>query len=238
MDREEAESIASRSGWLSKQPAAFRRRVIDAMELRRHAARSLIYDVGDPPSEVYGLVEGELAVLSVSDSRGPTTLHVARPVWWVGEAAVISDTPRRVALVARKESWILHLDRSAIERFAARDSEVWRRFAQITVGHLDHALSVIAGLATGDSRARVARALCRLADLHSKTTASWAVVSVSQQELGEMTRLTRNAIGSILTDLEQAGLVIRRYRRLEIPNLAALLCAANDADSDLPGAAV
>jgi CRP-like cAMP-binding protein len=120
---------------------------------------------------------------------------------------------------------------------AAEDASVWRTIAQITVSHLDTAMSLVAGLSTGDGRARVAMALHRLASLDGVTGTNSAVVSVSQQELGAMTRLSRNAIRPVIAELEKAGLAIPRYRRIVIPDLAALARFAAAASPDRTGAA-
>ncbi len=105
-----------------------------------------------------------------------------------------------------------------------------RRLAQITVSHLDHALSVVASLSTTDARVRVALALRRLAALTEGTPPS-AVIHLSQEELCELVRLTRNALRPVLVDLEKRGLIVRSYRRLEIPDVPALVRYAHD----LPG---
>jgi len=62
----------------------------------------------------------------------------------------------------------------------------------------------------------------RLADLDSSLGTGPAMVRVSQDELGEMTRLTRNAVARILLDLEAAGLLQPCYGRLEIKHIGAL----------------
>jgi CRP/FNR family cyclic AMP-dependent transcriptional regulator len=231
MDRDDAESMACGTGWLSLQPGEFQRRLLTVADCCHVPPGTHIYEIGDPPDSVFALVDGELSILRPSDDFTLQLVHVARPVWWVGEAAVITNTPRRATLVARQESVVLRVSRAAIEQMAAEQPDVWRRIAQITVSHLDTALSLITGLSTGDARSRVALALHRLASLDHETGTNSAVVSVSQQELGAMTRLSRNAVGPIILELETAGLVVHRYRRIEILDIAALARFATDANS-------
>jgi CRP-like cAMP-binding protein len=222
MQLEDAKRIVLRSGWLSRQPPGFQASVIEAAELGFFPAGTDVYSLGDAPHDLWGLVKGALVVLIAPEAVAPTLVHIATPGWWVGDTALINNTPRRVGLTAREDTWMLRLSIRSIERLAAGDPEVWRRIAQITVGHLDHALSIVAGLTLRDSHARVAMTIRRLADLDGTLGGGPATVRVSQDELGEMTRLSRNAVARILGDLETEGLLHRRYGRVEIADIGAL----------------
>ena len=225
-----------RVGWLSRQPTDFQTRVMEAAELAFFTAGTDVYSLGDAPRDLWGLVKGELSVLIAPEAVAPTLVHVATPGWWVGDTALINNTPRRVGLTAREDTWMLRLSIRAIDQLASEDQQVWRRIAQITVGHLDHALSVISGLTLRDSHARVAMTIRRLADLDGSLGSGPAIVRVSQDELGEMTRLTRNAVARILVDLQALGLLRRRYGRLEIKDIGALRSYAKTRTKKAEGA--
>lgn len=156
------------------------------------------------------------------EASAPFLVHVAKPGWWVGDTALISETPRRAELMTREESWLLRLSKQSIYQLAKTDPETWRRLALNSIGHLDHALSIIAGLTDRDSRARVAIALRRLANISDKNSPRSATLNVSHAELGEMVHLTRNALAPILKELESLGLISQRYRAIEIPDISAL----------------
>jgi CRP-like cAMP-binding protein len=156
------------------------------------------------------------------EASAPFLVHVAKPGWWVGDTALISETPRRAELMTREKSWLLRLSKQSIDQLAKTDPETWRRLALISIGHLDHALSIIAGLTDRDSRARVAIALRRLASISDKNPARSATLNVSHAELGEMVHLTRNALAPILKEFESLGLISQRYRAIEIPDISAL----------------
>ncbi len=140
-----------RSGWLSSQPRAFQDQVLELTELRHFAAGATIYNIGDVALDIWGLVEGELSVFMAPEASAPFLVHVAKPGWWVGDTALISETPRRAELMTREESWLLRLSSQSIYQLAKTDPETWRRLALISIGHLDHALSIIAGLTDRDS---------------------------------------------------------------------------------------
>lgn len=135
---------------------------------------------------------------------------------------MLTDTPRRAEVAARRSSVLVRVSRAALDRLAAEDPDCWRRVAQLTVAHLDHALSTIAGLSTPDSRTRVAMALRRVIDPHRQGTNQSVSLALSQDALGEIADLNRNVVAAALRDLEATGVVIRRYRRIEIPDIASL----------------
>jgi CRP-like cAMP-binding protein len=218
----EAGSILCRHGWLSWQPATFQRCWLARGELRHHPAGTLLHAEGEPPGDLCGLVQGDLAVTYSPKSGSSLLLHIARPGWWAGDAAAVSGGPRRASLATRSDSWVMHVGLPAIQAMAAEDPEVWRRVAQISIGHLDHAMSIIASLTVGDAPSRLASALCQLVDLDCHRAAGSVELQVSQKELGTLARISRNAIAPMLLKFERAGLIRRRYRRVEVIDVGAL----------------
>jgi CRP/FNR family cyclic AMP-dependent transcriptional regulator len=220
--RKEANLIMRGTGWLSRQPRAFQDRLLARAELSRYPADTTIYNLGDRAEAMWGLVEGELTVLMAPEAASPHLVHVAQPGFWVGDTALITETPTRAGLIARRECWMLRLTKKSIDQLANLDAQTWRRIAQNSIGHLDYALSVIAGLTNRDTRARVAMMVRRLANTANEYSLGQKTIRVSHEELGEMVNLTRNALAPILKELEAQGLIRRRYRAIDIPDIATL----------------
>jgi CRP-like cAMP-binding protein len=222
MHQQTAGSIMRRTGWLSRQPRAFQDKLLSLSELRHYSADTTIYNLGDRALDMWGLVEGELSVLMAPEVTTPHLVHVAQPGWWVGDTALITETPRRAGLIARQECWLLRLTKQSIDQLAKVDSQTWRRIAQNSIAHLDHTLSIIAALTSRDTLVRVAIMLQRLANPDGELTSGQARIHVSHEELGEMAHLTRNSLAPVLKELESLGLIRLRYRTIEIPDIVAL----------------
>ena len=97
MDKAEAAAIVTAQGWLSRRPAAFRDAVIARCRLRQFAAGEALYNPGDPPSGMFGLVSGRLL------TRVPPAdvlVNSEQPGYWIGEATAFQRAPRWVTLVA------------------------------------------------------------------------------------------------------------------------------------------
>lgn len=227
MLRNDAETIARQRGWLSRQPCAFQDQILEVAELKHYQAGTSVYMLGDPPDYIWGLVGGEVSVLLAPESGSPILAHIAKPVFWAGESAVINEGPRHAQLIARRDSWTLRVNNDAIERMTAKDPKVWKRIGQITVGHLFHAFSVITGLLQRDPNARVSLTLRRLADLNHDGAGS-VILNLSQDELGEMANLTRPVIARTLAALEKLGLIRHGYREIEIVDIAVFTRYVDD----------
>ena len=215
MPRAESEAVLSRVGWLAAQSPDFRERVLEACDFRRIPAGTAIYALGDAPGGLYGLAAGLVDVLIAPGPFTPMLAHIAMPGWWVGEAALVTQTRRRAELTARTEVDLMHIPDSRIEGIAADDPSTWRRLAELTVHHLDMALSLAGCLASRDLRLRLLVTLHRLV-AHAAHANRVIELPVSQRELGELTALSRNKIGRLLAQLEAEKLVSHRYGRLVV----------------------
>ncbi|MBJ3777366.1 Crp/Fnr family transcriptional regulator [Acuticoccus mangrovi] len=201
--------VASEIGWLSEQPAPFRELVLDRCELRKMPVGQRLYSLGDPPGGIYGMVEGFADVLLASGPFPPQLVYIARAGWWVGEAAAVTASERRVEVRARTNVEILHLPARELQVIETLDTRTWRYFARLTVSHMDNALMLASTLVRGDVRSKIINTLIRLAG-PIRTIDAETFVPCTQHELGEIAGLSRNSVGPCLKRLERDGLVSRR----------------------------
>ena len=214
---DESEAVLSRVGWLAAQSPDFRERVLEACDFRRIPAGTAIYALGDAPGGLYGLAAGLVDVLIAPGPFTPMLAHIAMPGWWVGEAALVTQTRRRAELTARTEVDLMHIPDSRIEGIAADDPSTWRRLGRADRRRLFEMALSLAGclLASRDLRLRLLVTLHRLV-AHAAHANRVIELPVSQRELGELTALSRNKIGRLLAQLEAEKLVSHRYGRLVV----------------------
>jgi CRP-like cAMP-binding protein len=208
MDRQAAEKIMTSTGWLSRQPADFQREVLGRSLLRRHPAGRILYGIDDEGSGVFGLVDGALEV-QLPNGQLAT---VGSPGYWIGEAAAFRRAPRRAALVAKSEVWFFYLPLAEFEAVTANPDHC-RRFAQLTIEHLEDALRVIASLMPNDVVARVSgRLLC----LSIAQTGAGGEMTVTQSDLASMCGLSRQSVNKALRRLIEEGAVSARYGKVTV----------------------
>jgi CRP/FNR family transcriptional regulator, cyclic AMP receptor protein len=214
----EAHEIVLNTGWLSLTPSAFQRSILDRCQLQTFSTGAAIYALGDPPGGMFGLVSGGLGITIAPNEIGPYFAHYARPGTWFGEAAAITGQPRRIGLMATRETELLHLPLHAIHDLVGKDPAAWRLFALVAIGHLDVAIGACDDLMIRDHRRRFIAVLLRLAGSRLPTPhgASHVDVDVSQEDLAVLANIARTTAGALLRQLEADGHVKLSYRRIRI----------------------
>jgi CRP/FNR family cyclic AMP-dependent transcriptional regulator len=224
-----AHKIVQRRGWLSFTPRSFQRDLLDRCRLQRFKSGETIYHVGDPPGGMFGLVAGGLSVSIAPGEHGPYFAHFAQPGTWFGEAAAITGQPRRVGLSVTRDTVLLHLPLQEIHEIAGQNSEAWRLFALVTIGHLDSAIGASDDLMIRDHVKRCIAVLLRLGGCRrdSPSDSSSVEIDVSQEEIAVLSNIARTTASAILRKLEAQGCLEQSYRRIRIltPDaLRAMLC--------------
>ena len=224
-----AQKIAVENGWLSFTPPSFQQAVLQRCLLQRYKAGQAIYNLGDPPGGMFGLVSGAVGVSVAPGERGPYLAHLALPGTWFGEAAAMTRQPRRVGLTATRKAALLHLPLSKVDEIVDHDPAAWRMFALVTLGHLDTAMGACDDLMQRDHVARCVAVLLRLAGCRraSATPSPVSEIDLSQDGIATLANVARATAGAVLRNLENEGHIERAYRRIRIlaPDaLRAMLC--------------
>src|SRR5690349_1519424 len=85
VDRERAGKVLTGVGWLSRQPKAFQKLVLERTMLERFEAGEWLYRFGDPLGGLYGVVTGAATITTGPAVETPRLLHVGLPGHWSGE---------------------------------------------------------------------------------------------------------------------------------------------------------
>lgn len=218
MDQSAAHKIVASQGWLSEMPASFRRAVLERCLLKQFEAGEPIFSIGDAPGGMFGMVAGSIGVSIAPRGQGPYTAHFAAPGSWFGEVSAFTHQPRRVGLIATRDTELLHLPLRAIDEIVRRNPSAWRLFAVITIGYLDLAMGAADDLMMRNHVKRLVAVLLRLGDCRyvSPTDRGPIEVDVNHEDLAHMANVARTTAGSTLRKLEKDGLVALSYRRVSI----------------------
>ena len=111
-----------------------------------------------------------------------------------------------------------------MDRLAAEDPEWIRRFGVMLLGNTNLALRAIDDLLIADPSRRLAAVFARC--VGAETDAG--TLSISQTELGELSRVSRKLVNRFLGDFEQRGWLQRGYNRIDLINGAALAAYAHE----------
>jgi CRP-like cAMP-binding protein len=208
MDREAAAKFMAATGWLGRQPEDFRTEVLRRSLYRRHGAGKVLYDIGDPPGGVFGLVAGTIEMQLPNGHIGT----VATPGFWVGEASAFRRETKRVALVAKSPVSVFYLPLIEFERLITNPDHC-RCFAILTIEHLENALRVVASLMPNDAVARVAS---RLQSLMIADSRGGRDLTVTQGDLASMCGLSRQTVNRALRRLADLGAIAAHYGTVSV----------------------
>jgi len=223
-----AKQVMLRHGWLSGMPRAFQQRVIGQCQYARFKPGEQIYNVGDPPGGMFGFVSGGVVVEIAPAERGPYVANLMLPGQWFGEISALSGQNRRVGMKATRETEVLYLPLASIKSILAEDSEAWRRFYLITVGHFDTAVALSDDLMRRGHVDRFVATLLHLSGERAATSVNESTdIDVRQEELASIANVARTTAGKILRDLQQAGHIELSYRRIRLLEPDALRAMLN-----------
>lgn len=215
MDKAAAARIVGVTGWLSRQPEAFRAEVTRRSHLRRFEAGEALYHAGDPPGGVFGLAEGALTITLPSGQ----VASVKRAGFWIGETSAMRRENRLVTVAASIRSHALYLPLAEFERMVA-DAVYCRLFATMSMEHLDEALAIIGHLMVADTTARVAGRILTLAEVQGVPDGE--AMQVTQGDLAQMCGVSRQTVNRVLATLAERRVVTARYGAITILNRARL----------------
>lgn len=139
-----------------------------------------------------------------------------------GELAVFASSPRAVDAVAEGDVTARWIDAARFERALSDNPLALRGLVGALSAQLQETLNLLAGLGAGSGHTRIAATLVNLA----RQLPTGSMIAISQQDLGELTGLTRVTVNKSLKRLEEAGAIRRHYARLELLNFDALSQAA------------
>lgn len=213
-------------GWLYLQSEKVQAAILNACVTTELERGESAMHLGDEKGGLYGLIDGWLDVLISPGALEPTLVHVATTGWWFGDSALLTQSPKRGAHVARRPCRIAHLPAEAADRLNCEGLDIWRRIAFISVGVIDHTFLVLAANRCHNPLDRARQMLRILLGEGLPFGAGAAleppVLPVSQAEFAEIANLSRNAAGDALRDLAQTGVIRLGYREIEILDLKSL----------------
>jgi CRP-like cAMP-binding protein len=218
------ESLFAAHGWLSEQPAGFRRQLLAMARPLSVARGDWVFAINDPPGGIYGLISGGIGI----EGGGPFHLlrlgHVLRAGSWFGHHPILVPGARRTqGMRAMEDSDLLYVPLAPLEALVRTDPVAARSIGSMADGGSLLATRIISDLLIPDAGQRIAAVLLRV------TAAEEGVEPhhpdgflMTQAELGEMANLSRPHVNQVLGELERRGWITKHYQRLRILDVAAL----------------
>ncbi|MDX3851061.1 Crp/Fnr family transcriptional regulator [Streptomyces sp. AK02-01A] len=190
---------------------------------RTFRERSVMLRQGSPGTYLLALTTGLAKVVSREPGGATSWLAFRGPGDLLGEVSVFNGTTRTAEVVALTPCTALVLEAQRFRRFVEERGLVMDLMRQ-ALSRMRESDVHRTELLTLPLVARLARALLRLAELTGADPESGVIrlTGLSQEEIGQATGVTRNAVTAALQQLREAGAVETARRVVVINDMRTL----------------
>jgi len=171
------------------------------------AERARIFGQGEKGHTVIAVMSGFVKLAATTAAGREVVLDVAGPGDVFGEVAVLNDWPRAAEAEALSACRLLMIDGARFIQALQREPKAMLAVIRLLSARLRTATEQLTDAVDMPAPARLAKALFRLAALHSHPTQGGLRIDLplSQRELGAMTGLTRESINKHLAGWRDSG---------------------------------
>lgn len=213
--------------WFHAIPDPLQDALLAAGAVRELAPGTRLFSRGDPPTGMYGLVDGAIRISAVAASGREALLTLAEPPTWIGEVAVFDRLPRTHDAIADGDAVVVHVPQDALDAILAAEPRYWRELGVLVAGKLRLTFIAMEDMALMPPATRLARRLVLMTEGYGEWyDRTRRAISVRQEQLAMMINLSRQTTNQLLRELEARGVLRLAYGEIEILDLPGLRAAA------------
>ncbi|MGE0314580.1 MAG: Crp/Fnr family transcriptional regulator [Lautropia sp.] len=209
------------SHWARTLNATEIARVRDDMIVREYPGGSVVSRKGEPAVHWIGVLDGLMKISSVSPEGKPVSFAGIPTGGWFGEGSLLKDEPRHYDVVALRDSVVGLMPRATF-RWLLDQSIAFNRFLLVQLNErLAQFIATVEFDRLLDPDARVARCIASLFNPHLYPDTG-ARLSISQEEIGYLSGISRQRVNQALQTLERAQLLRIDYGALTVLDVGGL----------------
>jgi CRP/FNR family transcriptional regulator, cyclic AMP receptor protein len=180
-----------------------------------------IFSKDDDPPGWFGLLQGEVAIVTSSAAGNEIVLTILDAGDWFGEVAILAGARNSHDAVARGNCDVAYIPTTAFRQLLARHAELHARFAALLAQRVRLLVDIIEDFTVLPMAARLAKRVLAISD-------SQAIGSVmrrgriSQEEYALLVGATRQSVNRELRRWEKAGWIRIGYGGVEVVDREAL----------------
>jgi CRP-like cAMP-binding protein len=201
-----------RSLWFQRQTPELKRALVDHAQTVRAEGGRWLYDAGDDARGLYGVLSGSVRILVRMDDDDYALANIVRRGTIFGYAGRLVGKKRMVTAEVRERSTLIYVPETGLEAIARAVPDLWVHFAELASDHLVAATRALVANTRQSPEARIAMHLKLLADEDEGPTD----IHITQDELAELTGLSRKTVNLALVTFAARGAVETGYRRIRI----------------------
>ncbi|NPA90941.1 MAG: Crp/Fnr family transcriptional regulator [Chloroflexi bacterium] len=189
-----------------------------SLYVRRYEEGTFLFFEGDPPTALYLILEGHIALVRHSPEGRDIVLDVMRPGNMVGELAVFEGVPYSASGKALDCVQVVAIPRDKFLHLLARYPRMATAVIYDLTRRVRHLSDLVQSLVIERVEQRLARILLRLAKISGEyTDEGWAInLPLTRQDLADMAGTTVETAIRTLSRLRKEGVVDTIHGRIVI----------------------
>ena len=180
-----------------------------------------IFSKGAEPPGWFGLLQGEVAIVTSSASGSEIVLTILDAGDWFGEVAILASATNSHDAVARGNCDLAFVPTTAFRQLLARQPELYGRFVKLLAERVRMLVDIVEDFTSLPMAARLAKRVLAMSD--SQAMGSVARRGrISQEEYALLVGATRQSVNQELRRWEKAGWIRIGYGGVEVVDRDAL----------------
>lgn len=216
---------------LSRLPAADREELQQLGAIKQYAKGDFVFQAGKEAKSVFLLHAGRIKIYQQSRMGKEAILWFCFGGELFGLAESARGSHRAVSAQACEPSEVLCIAQDRFMAFLATHPKTAQIVVQLLAGRLRVLSEVVINLISDDVRTRIRKMLLQFGARGGRRDDASVELAIplTHQEIADMVGTTRQTATSVLSELQQQGLIRLENRRIHIENLDRLGNMANPA---------
>jgi CRP-like cAMP-binding protein len=218
------ENVIKQCPWFNGAPDSAFETLIDAARLKHFDQKSYLYRLGEDGEFVYGVLSGfvRIKISSIVGQEFAITEFSSNS--WLGEFTLTNEPARMFEAQVLDESSIIQIPKRIVKALAEEHSIIYQNLFLAQAKRTLQMCELLAGMLFYPLSARLAGRLQWFAQNYGVKTKAGIVIDkkMTQQELAELTRGSRQRVNKIVKEFEDEGILILTGQKYLVKNMLAL----------------
>lgn len=216
-------SVFLKDTWFGQMAPEHRTTLLAAGRIRSFRNQQRVYRLGDPPNGLYGLISGDIRLVSYPVAGRQLLVLRLAPGGWFGELSTVDGGPRPQDAISFGPSKVLHISPRDFERVSQDNPDIFRHVARL-VGQRQRAAVRYAGMIVSlPAKVRLSHLLLAALDASEKPLAeAERTISLTQGDIAAALGVSRQTTNKLLKSLEQTGAISLGYGVIAVLDPARL----------------
>jgi CRP/FNR family cyclic AMP-dependent transcriptional regulator len=219
---QDAERVLTTHGWLSEQPPALQRAVLDASHVQHYQAGDPVIRRGEPPLGLFAVVKGMVKLHHNLPDGREVVLWPAEPGFWFGIRDLIAHELLRYGATAAIPTTLLYLPRLVFDELLEQEPRYALNFANMMARNFLLVLRQLAEVLREPVIARVAYLITLLCQEAGERGGKWHINKVPRHDLANMLDVPPETLTKALEVLEADDLIELQFDYIVVTNLIGL----------------